>query len=96
MSQKLLGYLKCVVNPHGTVNYELNVSHFWHSTYTGARKHAGMLPKNLDESVGLTRSFSRTRVLRALREDGRIEMQFNTNIYKYQLLFHWSVAHPVL
>lgn len=53
----------------------------------------GCCQKNLDESVGLTRSFSRTLVLRALREDGRIEMQFNTNIYKYQLLFHWSDAH---
>lgn len=24
--------LKCIFKPQGTINYDLNVSHFWHST----------------------------------------------------------------
>lgn len=52
-----MGYLKRVFEPHGTENYELNVSHFWYST-TGARRHAWDAIKNFpDESVGLARFF---------------------------------------
>lgn len=65
LSVKLVRYSKRVFNHQGTVNYDLNFSHFRHST-TGARRHVGMLPKTFrDESVHLARSFYRALLHKA-------------------------------
>lgn len=44
VSQKLVRYLKRIHKPLGTVNYELNISHFSHNTTGNSiRGHDGML-----------------------------------------------------